>query len=337
MKKYHVAILGATGAVGRAMLASLEERQFPVGQLTLLASPRSAGTTLVFAGKEYPVEAVTPEAFAGVDIALFSPGASVSREYAPAAVSHGAIVIDNSSAFRMDPDIPLVVPEVNPHAVHRHHGIIANPNCSTIQMVVALKPIHDAARIRRVVVSTYQSVSGAGNKAMVELKEQTAAQLSGQDTTPRYFPHPIAFNAIPHIDVFLENGYTKEEMKMVYETHKIMEDDQIAVSPTAVRIPVLIGHSESINVETESHLSPDEARKLWEHAPGVVIVDDPSSNLYPLAIHAAHQDQVLIGRVRQDPTVPNGLNFWIVADNLRKGAATNTVQIAELLVKEGLV
>jgi aspartate-semialdehyde dehydrogenase len=337
MKKYHVAVLGATGAVGRAMLTALEECGFPVGKLTLLASHRSAGTALEFAGLPHPVQAVSPESFTGVDIALFSPGGSVSREYAPIAVAQGAVVIDNSSAFRMDTDVPLVVPEVNPHAVRRHKGIIANPNCSTIQMVVALKPIHDAVRIRRVVVSTYQSVSGAGNKAMEELKEQTAAVLQGSQTKPHYFPHPIAFNAIPHIDTFLENGYTREEMKMVHETHKIMEDYNILVSPTTVRIPVLVGHSEAINIETEKPITPAEARAIWGQAPGVAVLDDPAHNVYPLPVTAAGSDLVYVGRIRSDTTVRHGLNFWIVADNLRKGAATNTVQIAQLLVKEGLV
>ncbi len=337
MKKYHVAILGATGAVGRAMLAALEECAFPVEKLTLLASPRSAGSALEFAGQSHVVQAVTPEAFAGVDIALFSPGGAVSREYAPIAAAQGAVVIDNSSAFRMDSDVPLVVPEVNPHAVRRHKGIIANPNCSTIQMVVALKPIHDAVGIRRVVVSTYQSVSGAGNKAMEELKEQTAALLDGKIAEPRNFPHPIAFNAIPHIDSFLDNGYTREEMKMVHETHKIMEDYDILVSPTTVRIPVLVGHSEAINIETEKPITVAEARALWAKAPGVAVLDDPALNLYPLPTTAAGQDLVQIGRIRKDMTVKHGLNFWVVADNLRKGAATNTVQIAQLLVQEGLV
>jgi len=329
--------LGATGAVGRAMLATLEERDFPVGKLTLLASPRSAGTTLTFKGEEHPVKAVEPEAFQGVDVALFSPGGAVSRQYARPAVDRGAVVIDNSSAFRMEADVPLVVPEVNPQAVRRHKGIIANPNCSTIQMVVALKPIHDVARIRRIVVATYQSVSGAGNKAMEELKAQTLAVLKGEEVNPVHFPHRIAFNAIPHIDDFLDNGYTKEEMKMVHETRKIMGDDTILVSPTTVRIPVLVGHSEVINIETERPIDPQGARAIWEKAPGVRVVDDPSQNLYPLPVMAADQDLVLIGRIRQDISLTNGLNFWVVADNLRKGAATNTVQIAELLKEEGLI
>jgi aspartate-semialdehyde dehydrogenase len=319
------------------MLQALEESRFPVEKLTLLASPRSAGSTLMFAGETYTVQAVSTEAFTGVDIALFSPGGAVSREWAPVAARQGAVVIDNSSAFRMEPDVPLVVPEVNPQAIHQHHGIIANPNCSTIQMVVALKPIYDAVGIRRVVVSTYQSVSGAGNKAMEELKEQTQAQLQGQDLPPRYFPHPIAFNAIPQIDVFLENGYTKEEMKMVHETHKIMGDDSILVSPTTVRIPVMVGHSEAINLETREPITPEQARSIWAQAPGVAVMDDPAHNLYPLPITAAGSDLVYVGRIRTDMTVENGLNFWVVADNLRKGAATNAVQIAQLLVQEGLV
>jgi len=274
-----------------------------------------------------------------VDIVLASAGASVSKKFAPAAVRAGAVVVDNTSAFRMDEGVPLVVPEVNAHAAQKHRGIIANPNCSTIQMVVALKPLHDAARIKRIVVSTYQSTSGGGQAAMDEMREQTIAYLEGMTgddaPKPKKFAHSIAFNVIPHIDVFLENGYTKEEMKMIHETHKIMEDPSIAVTATTVRVPVFRSHSESVNIETEKKLTPDAARELLRKAPGVVVVDDPSRNEYPLAIYAEGRDATYVGRIREDFSIKNGLNMWIVSDNLRKGAALNAVQIAELLVEKG--
>jgi aspartate-semialdehyde dehydrogenase len=333
MEKVHVALLGATGAVGRQMLRVMEERKFPVGKLTLLASERSAGTILTYAGKDIVVEPVDERKFAGVDIALFSPGGAVSKLYAPEAASRGAVVVDNSSAFRMDPQVPLVVPEVNPHAVKAHKGIISNPNCSTIQMVVALKPIYDAVGIRRVVVSTYQSVSGAGNKGMEELADHTRAWMEHRRVEPRHFPYPIAFNAIPQIDVFMENGYSKEEMKMILETQKIMEDNRIQISPTTVRIPVMIGHSEAVNIETERFLSAADAKAIWENAPGITVIDDLSALQYPTPIHAAGKDDVFVGRIRQDFSIANGINVWVVADNLRKGAATNAVQIAEMLLK----
>jgi aspartate-semialdehyde dehydrogenase len=330
----NVAVVGASGAVGRVMTRLLEERKFPVGSIKFLASERSVGKTVEFAGESYPIEPLTAEAFEGVAIVLSSTPASVSRQFSPIAAQAGAVVVDNSSAFRMDPEVPLVVPEVNPGDVAQHHGIIANPNCSTIQMVVALKPLHDAVRVRRVVVSTYQSVSGAGQKGMVELQSQTEAHVAGRELPPPMkFAHPIAFNCIPHIDEFLPNGYTKEEMKMVNETRKIMGDATIDVCPTCVRVPVMFTHSESILVETERPITPDEARRLWSSAPGVTVVDDPSKFEYPLPSFAAHRDDVFVGRIRRDLHRPNALLFWCVSDNLRKGAALNAVQIAEELLK----
>ena len=329
---YAVAVAGATGAVGRTMISVLEERSFPVRSLKLLASERSVGTRLEFRGEKIAVEKLTAESFRGVEFALFSAGGSRSEEFAPFAVSSGAVVIDNSNAFRMRLDVPLVVPEVNPHAAKKHQGIIANPNCSTIQMVVALKPLHDQARIRRIVVSTYQSVSGAGQKAINELLDQARSLLKGDPLEKKVFPHPIMFNCLPHIDVFDDQGYTKEETKMIEETRKIMEDESIAVTATTVRVPVVYGHSESVNIETERKLTASEAREILRRAPGVVVVDDPRQNCYPLALDAAGTDPVYVGRIREDYSIPNGLNLWVVADNLRKGAATNAIQIAELLI-----
>ncbi|MBI4828097.1 MAG: aspartate-semialdehyde dehydrogenase [Nitrospinae bacterium] len=333
-KLYNVAVVGATGAVGQEMVKTLEQRNFPVNNLIPLASARSAGAEVEFAGDKWTVEELTPTSFANVDIALFSAGAARSKDYAPAAVESGAVVVDNSSAFRMDPEVPLVVPEVNAHAIALHKGIIANPNCSTIQMVVALKPLHDAARIKRIVVSTYQSVSGAGSQAIHELGDQTRALLNFQDYAPKKFPWQIAFNCIPHIDSFTESGYTKEELKMIHETRKIMEDDSIQVSPTTVRVPVFYGHGEAVNVEFEEPMSPEAARELLRAAPGVEVVDDPASNQYPMAITAAGKDAVYVGRIRKDESVEHGLNLWIVSDNIRKGAALNAVQIAEKLIEE---
>ncbi len=337
MKHYNIAILGATGAVGQTMIKVLEEREFPIDEIRLLASPRSAGKELEYMGIKYKVEPVSPEAFEGIDIALFSAGGSRSKEWAPIAVEKGAVVIDNSSAFRMDDDVPLVVPEVNPEDVKWHKGIIANPNCSTIQMVVALNPIHKAKKIKRVIVSTYQAVSGAGAKAIKDLEEETKAYFEGKYYYPEALPNHIAFNVIPHIDVFLDNDYTKEEMKMVNETRKIMHAPDIRVSPTCVRVPVFYGHSESIVIETEEPITPEEAREILKNAPGIILEDDPHNNLYPMPIEAAGKDEVFVGRIRQDFTFDNGLSMWVVADNLRKGAATNAVQIAELLVEYGLV
>ena len=348
-KKYNVAIVGATGMVGREFIRVLEGRSFPIKNIRLLASGRSKGKILKFCGKDCQVEELVKDSFKDIDIALFSAGAGISKEFAPIAVRSGAIVVDNSSAFRMDPEVPLVVPEVNPEAVKRHKGIIANPNCSTIQMVVALKPLHDAARIKRIVVSTYQSASGWGKEAVdqlwaeteevLRLKAQGSPRLcSGQarlkaDKVKKVLPAQIAFNVIPQIDVFLPNRYTKEEMKMVNETRKIMEDDSIRITATCVRVGVVISHSEAVNIETERKLTPEEAIKILRKAPGVEIIDDVSNERYPLPIDAAGKDATYVGRIRADESVKNGLNLWVVSDNLRKGAALNAVQIAELLTK----
>jgi aspartate-semialdehyde dehydrogenase len=291
-----------------------------------------------FQGQDIPVRVLTADSFKGIEIALFSAGGGVSKEYGPIAAKAGAVVVDNSSAWRMDPEVPLVVPEVNPQAIaeYKRKGIIANPNCSTIQMVVVLKPIHDAARIKRVVVSTYQAVSGTGQNAVGELSAQVRALFNHQEIVKKVYPHRIAFNVLPHIDVFLENGYTKEEMKMVLETKKIMGDDSIEVTATTARVPVFYGHSEAVNIETERKLTVQEARKLLADAPGVKVVDDPAKALYPMPVDAAGQDLTLVGRIREDFSIPNGLNLWVVADNLRKGAATNAVQIAEILIRDYL-
>ena len=337
MKKkfYNIAVAGATGVVGREMLSILAQRNFPVGGIRLLASERSAGEKLAFKGKDEVVRLLSEETFEGMDIGLFSPGAKVSAVYAPVAAKAGCVVIDNTSHFRMDPDVPLVVPEVNPEAIadYKKKNIIANPNCSTIQMVVALKPIHDAFRIKRVVVSTYQSVSGAGKEAMEELSGQTRSIFSMKGIEKKVFPHQIAFNCIPHIDEFLDNGYTKEEMKMANETRKIMGDDSIKVTATAVRVPVFVGHSESVNIETEKRISPQDVRDILKKAPGVKVVDEPKKARYPMPIDSCEEDDVFVGRIRKDDTVENGINMWIVSDNLRKGAALNAVQIAEILIK----
>lgn len=331
-----VAVVGATGAVGQEMIRTLVDRKFPVSRVRLLASERSAGKKLEFNGQEIAVETLTHDSFKGVKIALFSAGSKISKEFAPSAVKSGAIVVDNTSAFRMVEEIPLVVPEVNGDKIREHHGIIANPNCSTIQMVVALKPLHDAARVVRVIVSTYQSVSGAGARAMVEMLEETRAILETRPYKRSIFPHQIAFNALPQIpqkNAFMPNGYTEEEMKMVNETRKILGDSTIKISATTVRIPVLRGHSESINVELERKLTPDEARKLLAKAPGVVVIDDPAQERYPLASEAAGRGEVFVGRIREDLSCDRGLNLWVVSDNLLKGAALNAVQIAERLIE----
>jgi aspartate-semialdehyde dehydrogenase len=338
MKEYTVAVAGATGAVGNEMITTLEQRKFPVKKLKLLASSRSVGKTITFRGEEIEVEELTENSFKGVDIGLFSPGGSVSLKFAPIAAASGCVVIDNTSAFRMEKDIPLVVPEVNEHAIkdYKKRGIIANPNCSTIQMVVVLKPLHDAAKIKRVVVSTYQAVSGTGKKAIHELEQQILAIYGNKKIETNVYPYQIAFNCLPQIDSFIENGYTKEEMKMVNETKKILEDDSVAVTATTVRVPVFYGHSESVNVEFEKAITPDEAREILRKAPGVTVVDDPSKKLYPLAIDAAGKDDTFVGRIRTDESITHGLNMWIVADNIRKGAALNAVQIAEVLIKKYL-
>ncbi len=336
--EYHVAVAGATGAVGNEMIQILEEQEFPVASLKLLASSRSVGKTLDFRGESLHVKELREDSFEGVDIALFSAGAAASRQFAPAAAESGCVVIDNSSSWRMDPEVPLVVPEVNPHAIadYRNKGIIANPNCSTIQMVVVLKPIYDAAGIERVVVSTYQAVSGTGKNAIEELTEQTKNLLTFQAVTAEVYPHRIAFNCFPHIGSFLENGYTEEEMKMVHETHKIMEAPNIRLSATTVRIPVFYGHSEAVNIQTERKLSAKEARVLLFQAPGIRVMDNPDERIYPMPSEAAGINETLVGRIREDISIENGLDLWIVADNIRKGAALNTVQIAELLIKEHL-
>jgi aspartate-semialdehyde dehydrogenase len=334
-RKFNVAIAGATGAVGGAMLDVLARRNFPLKELRLLASERSVGKKLTFKGEEIPVQLLTKDAFDTIDIALFSAGAERSLEFGPAAAAAGAVVVDNSSGFRMNPDVPLVVPEVNGSAIaqYKKRGIIANPNCSTIQMLVALKPIHDAARIKRIVVSTYQAVSGTGTKAIDELREQVAAYVHGIGSSSNVYPHQIAFNCLPHIDSFLDNGYTKEEMKMVNETRKIFGDDSIGITATAVRVPVIYGHSESINIETEKKLTAADVKKLMKSAPGVKLVDDPANLSYPMALDCAGKFETLVGRIREDESIENGINLWVVADNILKGAALNAVQIAEELIK----
>ncbi|WP_448382896.1 aspartate-semialdehyde dehydrogenase [Desulfosoma sp.] len=334
---YRVAVVGATGAVGTMMIKVLEERNFPVASLKALASVRSVGKKVAFRGKVITVEELTERSFEGVQLALFSAGAAVSRRFAPLAAQAGCVVVDNSSAFRMDPHIPLVVPEVNAHAVREHKGIIANPNCSTIQMVVALKPIQDAAKIKRIVVTTFQAVSGTGQKAVFELEAQVQAIVQAQPVPRAVYPHQIAFNCLPHIGAFLDTGYTEEEMKMVNETRKIFEDPTIQVCATTVRVPVYYGHSESVAVETHRPLSVQEARALLEKAQGVVVVDEPGLSRYPMPLDAAGRDETFVGRIRKDISVENGLVLWIVADNIRKGAATNAVQIAEILAREGLL
>jgi aspartate-semialdehyde dehydrogenase len=337
-KKYNVAIAGATGAVGGAMLDVLARRDFPLNELRLLASERSVGKKLQFQGREIEVQLLSKDAFENIDVALFSAGAARSLEFAPAAAAAGAVVVDNSSAFRMDDEIPLVVPEVNPQAIaqYKKRGIIANPNCSTIQMLVALKPIHDQAVIKRIVVSTYQAVSGSGAKAIEELRSQVMAYAAGSPLTNTVYPHQIAFNCLPHIDSFLDNGYTKEEMKMVHETRKIFEDPSIGVTATTVRVPVIYGHSESVNIETEKKISAADVKKLMVAAPGVELVDEPETNTYPLAIDSAGRFATLVGRIRADESIENGINLWVVSDNILKGAALNAVQIAEIVVKDYL-
>ena len=343
-EKYNVAIMGATGAVGGKFLSILEERNFPIDKIRLLASERSKGKTLKFADKSYPVELLTHKSFKGIDIVLSSAGASRSLEFLPSAVKAGAVCVDNSSAFRMDKDVPLVVPEVNPHAIDSHKGIIANPNCSTIQEVVALFPLHKVAKIKRIVVSTYQSVSGAGQSNILELEKQNEAIDKTMDNWKigshnvdkfliKEFPYQIAFNLIPQIDVFLDNGYTKEEMKMVNETRKIMEVDSIKVTATCIRVPVYFAHSESINIETEKKITRSDAIKILSKAPGVTLIDDVGNSKYPMPLDAEGKNEVFVGRIREDESVENGLNLWVVSDNLRKGAALNAIQIAEILIK----
>jgi len=328
MNSHSVAVVGATGLVGRTMVKVLQEHQFPVKQLTLLASERSVGKEVPFNGRTVKVQKLEEKCFQDIEFALFSAGASVSLEFAPKAVKHGTVVIDNSSAFRMDENVPLVVPEVNPKDVFKNKGIIANPNCSTIQLVVVLKPLHDAFGIKRVVVSTYQSVTGAGQKGL----DQLTSEIANQSPREKKFPHPIAYNALPHIDVFFDDGYSKEEWKMMKETSKIM-GEPIKLTATTVRVPVMGGHSESVNIEFEKPCSVEEVRQILERASGVIVQDDPKKNIYPMPIFAQDRDEVFVGRIRKDDTVPSGINLWVVSDNVRKGAATNAVQIAEVLAK----
>jgi aspartate-semialdehyde dehydrogenase len=335
MRKYHTAIVGATGLVGQEFIKILEQRDFPMASVHLLASGRSAGKKMFVNHNEIEVQELLPHSFDSIDIALFSAGGEVSKQFSPIAASRGAVVVDNSSAFRMDPKVPLVVPEVNPGDVENHQGIIANPNCSTIQMVVALYPLHKVNPIKRIVVDTYQAVSGTGSAAVDELNSQTKLVLEGKSALPHVYSHQIAFNVLPEIDVFLDDGYTKEEWKMIHETRKIIHDDNIAVSATCVRVPVVASHSEAIHVEFSHPISPEEARSILADAPGVKVLDDPSISLYPHAWSAAGTDDVFVGRIRRDASHPNGLAMWVVADNLRKGAALNAVQIAELLVSTG--
>lgn len=335
MKGYKVAIVGATGLVGQEFIKVLEQRNFPMTSILLLASDRSAGKKMFVTHQEIEVKETVPESFKGIDIALFSAGAEVSRYFSPIAAQSGAVVIDNSSAFRMVPTVPLVVPEVNPEDIKWHKGIIANPNCSTIQMVVALYPLHRVNPIKRIIVTTYQSVSGTGSAAVEELTIQAKQVLEGQETVPHVYPHQIAFNLLPEIDVFLDNGYTKEEWKMVEETRKIMHAEDIAISAVCVRVPVFIGHSEAIHIEFSQPMSPDEARRILAQAPGVKVLDDPAISLYPQPWSAAGTDEVFVGRIHRDASHPNGLVMWVVADNLRKGAALNAVQIAEVMIERG--
>jgi aspartate-semialdehyde dehydrogenase len=326
-----VAVVGATGAVGREMLNVLEERRYPFDDLRLVASPRSAGTTIPFKGREWPVHALSDESFRGVDVALFSAGASISREWAPKAVKAGTVVVDNSSAFRYEKDIPLVVPEINPQALKKHDGIIANPNCTTIIIAVGVYPLHRKAGLKRMVAATYQAASGAGAKAMEELRVQARDVLDGKSVKPGIFPTQIAFNLFPHIDVFVDDDFTKEEMKVTWESRKIMELPGLAVVTTAVRVPVLRAHSAALFLEFERPISPEDARAVLRGAPGVRVVDDPKERLYPTPLRASGQDDVLVGRIRRDPTVEHGLALFCAGDQLRKGAATNAVQIAELI------
>ncbi len=332
MITYNVAILGATGAVGREVIKILEERNFPVKEIRLLATEKSAGMEINFRGMNRVVEVAQPGSFKGIDLAIFSAGSSASLKFAPSAVKSGAIVIDNTNAFRMDDSVPLVVPEVNPKEIFKNKGIIANPNCSTIQMVTALKPIYDEVGIKRIVVSTYQAVSGTGKDAIEELKRQIIQYTKGDKLTSKVYPYQIAFNVLPHIDTFHENGYTEEELKMTRETRKILDDPELSITATTVRVPVLYGHCESVNIETEKKISISHLRKLLDSAEGIKVVDDPEKLLYPTPLMSENDDNVMVGRLREDYSIENGINMWIVANNLRKGAALNAIQIAERLI-----
>lgn len=331
-----LAIVGATGAVGQEMIKILAERRFKIKELICLADPREAGTPIEFQGETFKVQAVSEEAFRNADMALFAVSSEISKELAPLAVKNKCLVIDNSYAFRLQDDVPLVVPEVNPEDISLHKGIIANPNCSTIIMAVAINPIHKAAKLKRVIISTYQAVSGAGKAGLDELEAHVRASIDGSEVKPQVFQHPIAFNLIPHIDVFVEGDYTREEMKLVWETRKIMHVPDLKVAPTAVRVPVYRSHSESINVETEIPLTPEEVRKIMASAPGVVVQDDPANNVYPMPLYTSNTDEVYVGRIRKDYSVDNGIAFWVVADQIRKGAATNAIQIAEIVAEKAL-
>jgi len=337
--KYNVCVLGATGMVGQEMIKVLEQRNFPVDRFLPLASERTAGQKVTFRGKEYTVEVATPDSFEGIQIGLFSAGAKVSAALAPEAVKKGCVVIDNTSHFRMDPEVPLVVPEVNGHALKNHRGIIANPNCSTAQMVLVLKPIYDAVGIERIVVSTYQSTSGWGKEAVKEMYEQTRTLLADPEAKVevKFLPKRIAFNVVPQIDQFLDNGYTKEEMKMVNETKKILEDDFIKITATAVRVPVAIGHSESVNIQTKKKITAQQVRELISKFPTVKVMDDPGQGIYPTPIDCVGKDETLVGRIREDISIPNGIEMWIVSDNLRRGAALNAVLIAEKMIADSLL
>ena len=335
MKELHVGIVGATGMVGQEFIKILDQRRFPVDALHLFASDKSAGKTVYVRQQEHTVQETNQDSFSGLDLVFFSAGTDVSKQFAPIAASAGAVVIDNSAAFRMDPDTPLVVPEINPEDCQQHHGIIANPNCSTIQMVVALYPLHRVSPIRRIIVDTYQSVSGTGLPAVDELSETSKAVLEGKPVVARVYPHQIAFNMLPEIDVFMENGYSKEEWKMVTETRKIMHAPEIAISATCVRVPAFVGHSESVHVEFTRPMSAAEARRILAEAPGVKIQDEPAASVYPMPWTSAGQDDVFVGRIREDASNPNGLAMWICADNVRKGAALNGLQIAEAMMERG--
>lgn len=332
-KEYRVGVMGATGAVGAVMLDILAKRNFPISELRPLASHRSAGKKINFQGDDVTVVEMKEDSFAGLDFVLASAGGLVSKQFAPHVKAAGAVMVDNTSAFRMDPDVPLVIPEVNPEDAFLHQGLIANPNCTTIIMLVALKPLHDAARIKRIVCSSYQAVSGSGVAAMRELEQQTKQYAAGEAITHEAYPHQIAFNVLPHVDTFQDNGYTREEMKMLNETRKMLHDDSIQISTTCVRVPVFTSHSESLQIETEKKLTAAQARELLAKAPGVQVKDDPASLIYPMPLDTSGQDDVFVGRIREDISHPNGLALWVAGDQLRKGAATNTVQIAELLIK----
>jgi len=334
---YNVAVVGATGAVGEEMFKILAQRNFPIKNLRAFASQRSQGKIIKFKQEKIRVENPTSSSLKNIDIALFSAGASVSKELSPQFVRKGAVVVDNSSAFRMDEEIPLIVPEVNSHAAKKHKGIIANPNCSTIQLVVAINPLHQKTKIKRMIISTFQAVSGTGREAIIELKKQTEDYLMGKNLIKKVYPHQIAFNLLPHIGSFLASGYTEEEIKLMDETRKIMEDNSIKITSTCVRVPVFISHSEAVTLETEKNLSVNEVRKILAKAPGVVVEDEVENDLYPLPINAQGKNEVFVGRIRKDESAPNSINMWVVSDNLRKGAALNTIQIAELLIEKGWV